>query len=491
MTTVAGSVLGLAADLAAPAVRLLGRPPARRWATRPERTHLEVRGLDGPEQSGARRLLVKELQLVPGVRAAVVNAVLGRVVVDHDPDVAVAALVRVVEEIEAAHDLALTEPTAASSHHPADSTALTRQTIALLVDLAGLGVAGVERWLTVVPVSRSVPPLLTGALSLVDAVPALRGTVERVAGGSSTESWFSLGSATVQAVARGPVGLVADACYRALKAGEAAGRRSSWDAWDRGAALSEHEADAAVTPQRPVPLRSGPVERVGDTAGALAVGGLGVAWWLAPQRAVAVLLAGVPKAARWGREAYAAAAHRALCADGVVVLDPTALRRADRVGVVLLDAAVAGRAGVREAAAGAGRVVETATPSADAVADLQRDGHGVVVVTGSDADALHAADIGIGVGTDAPWTADLRCATSAQLRATLRSIAGGRAASRRAAALAVLGSLAGAPIALTAVLPGLGAQASFPVTLGALASLGVNAAGGTWAAWPDGRPAED
>jgi cation-transporting ATPase I len=491
MTSVTGSVLGLAADLAAPAVRLLGRPPARRWATRPGRTHLEVRGLDGPEQSGGRRLLVKELQLVPGVRAAVVNAVLGRVVVDHDPDVAVAALVRVVEEVEDAHGLARTEPVAASAHHPADGTGPTRQAVALLVDLAGLGVVGVERTLATVPVSAAVPPLLSGALSLLDAVPALRSTVERVAGGSSTESWFSLGSATVQAVARGPVGLVADACYRGLKLGEAAGRRAAWDAFDREAGLDEHHADAAATPARPVPLRSGPVERVGDTAGALAVGGLGVAGWLAPQRAAAVLLAGVPKAARWGREAYAAAAHRALCADGVVVMDPTALRRADRTGVVLLDAAVAGRPGVREAAASAGRVVETATPSAQTVADLQRDGHGVVVVTGVDADALHAADVGVGVGADAPWTADLRCRTTGQVRATLRAVAAAPSASRRAAALAVLGSLAGAPIALTGMLPGLGGRASFPVTLGALASLLLNGAGGTWAAWPDGGPAEE
>lgn len=484
--SLAGAALGVAADLAAPFVRAVGRPPARRSSGRAQRTHVELRGLHRPEHADPRRLLVKELQTLPGVEDAVVNAVLGRVVVDHGPEVALADLVRVVADVERIHGLADAEPAGKSGQHPGDPTPYVRQTVALAVDLLGLGAVGVERWFGLLPVTRTVPPLLTGALSLADAVPTVRGVIERTAGGSATESWFSLGSATVQAVGRGPVGLVADACYRVIKAGEAASRAAAWDAFDRSSALEEHEAEAVVGADRPVALRPGAVDVVGDTAGLVALGGLGAALALVPARASAVVLAGVPKAARWGREAYAAAAHGALGAAGVVVVDSTAMRRADRTDMVLLDATVADPS-VAAAASAVGRVVVHDGPAADAVADLQRAGHGVVVVSGSDTEALAAADVAVGLtvaGEALPWTADLRCTTSAQVVATLGAIAAARAASRRAATLAVIASLAGAPIALTTDLTGLGARANLPVTLGAIAALGLNTWAGRGAAGP-------
>ncbi|GLZ52748.1 hypothetical protein [Actinomycetospora sp. NBRC 106378] len=466
---------GLVGDLVGPVVRALGLAPSRRTSGRPGRTHVEVRGIATPGQAGARRDLVEELRAVPGVSGAVVNAVLGRVVVDHTPDVELARLVAVVEEVERRHGLHRA-PADTGGHHPADVTPWSRQVLALGVDLAGLGLAGVERWLGLVPLTRAVPPLLTGTLSLVDAVPSSRSAAERTAGGATTESWFSLGSASLQALGRGPVGLVVDACYRAIRADEAAARTSAWTAWDTRAPLTAHAAEPVDAPSRPGALPRGPVDVVGDVSGATALAAFGTVAALVPERAAAVLLSGVPKAARWGREAYAAAAHRAVSDLGVVSIDPQALRRADRVDVVVLGRTLADRLGAAASEVGRLVVVDDAA-TAGAVARLQAAGHGVVLVSADDTEGLAAADVGIGVGPDVPWSAALRCADADQARALLLAVAGARAASWRAALLALTGSAVGAPIALGTSLVGLTGRTNAPVTLAALAALVVN----TWA----------
>lgn len=503
MTSLLRPAFGLATDMAAPVLRVFGRRPARRAGGRSGRTHIEVRGMHRDGAAEARALVTKQLQALPGVHGAVVNAALGRVVVDHEPSVTVAALLSLVAEVEEAHGLAGAEAPEPGSHHPADLTALTRQLVALGLDLTGLGAVLVERALTPLPVTSTlVPPAVTAALSLTDAVPSLRELAERAAGASATESWFSIGSATAQALGRGPVGLVADACYRAIRAGESAGRHRAWQAWDRAAELAAHRADPdpAQDVDRPVPLRPGPVERAGDGAGLAALGALAVATPLLPQRTVAVTLAGVPKAARWGREAFAAAAAAALAERGVVVLDPSALRRADRVDVVVVDPALQEVPPIARAASRVGRVVvaETASWTRHAIAEMQRDGHGVALVSG-DADAaaaaaLAAADVAIfvsGAGPEraaASWYADLWCGGPDTVVAALAVLAAAPGASRRAAALAVLASCAALPAALLSPIPGHEARASLPVTMGALASLGAGAWTGT-AAGRAGTPA--
>lgn len=466
---------GLLGDLLGPAVRALGLTPSRRSSGRPGRTHVEVRGMATPGEAVAREELVAALLAEPGVDGAVVNAVLGRVVVDHDDAVGLDRLVAVVAAVEARHGLDRA-PADTGGNHPADVTPWSRQVLALGVDLAGLGLAGVERWLALVPLTRAIPPLLTGTLSLLDAVPSSRTAAERTAGSAATESWFSLGSSALQALGRGPIGLVVDACYRMIRADEAAARTAAWTAWDARTPLATHAAEPLAPPQRPGTLPRGPVDVVGDASGATALAAFGTVAALVPERAAAVLLAGVPKAARWGREAYAAAAHRAVSDLGVVSLDPAALRRADRVDMVVLGTSWADR--LADAAATVGRVVVVDDElTAAAVARLQAAGHGVALVSADDTAGLAAADVGIGVGATVPWSAALRCTDADQARAVLLAVAGARAASWRAAVLALTGSAVGAPIALTSSLVGLTGRTNAPVTLAALAALGVN----TWA----------
>lgn len=479
--------IGLLGDLASPLHRLLGGRPPQRPVGRPGRTHVAVRGLTDPAREDAGRLLEKEIAALHGVSGAVVNAPLARVVVDHGPETSVAELVRTVAAFERAHGLEDEELPESGALHPGDATALTRHVVALATDLAGFGLMVGERLLGPVGPAIALPPALTATLSLADSVPSLRALAERVAGASATESWFSLSSAFVQAVGRGPLGLVADACYRASRAAEAHARLRSWDRWDRTAELGAHAAAPCSVDDRPAPLRSGPVERVGDTVGAVSLAGLGVAAWLMPERAVAVLLAGVPKSARWGREAFAAAAGRELATHDTVLVDPSALRRADRLDVVVLDADLPGAAAgaLHAAAARVGRVVVTDTDRPAAVGlvhEAQRDGAGVAVVAARGAEALAAADLAVGVGADAPWTADLRCPGVAGARAVLAVARVAPGAAQTAAALALLASASAVPLAVASRLPGLAGRVSLPVTTGALLAVGLGTAAGTAAA---------
>src|SRR5205823_6166483 len=54
-----------------------------------------------------------------------------------------------------------------------------------------------------------------------------------------------------------------------------------------------------------------------------------------------LLLAVIPKAATLGRESFAAQLDRKLADHGVITMDPAALRRLDRVDVLILESRVA------------------------------------------------------------------------------------------------------------------------------------------------------
>jgi cation-transporting ATPase I len=98
-------------------------------------------------------------------------------------------------------------------------------------------------------------------------------------------------------------------------------------------------------------LPAGPVEKAGDGAGAAVAGTAALLLGIGQVSLVnAALAAGAPKAARTGREAFAAGLSRSLSDRGALVLDKTALRRLDRVDVVVLDAEVllTGRQAIEE-----------------------------------------------------------------------------------------------------------------------------------------------
>lgn len=321
------------------ALGAIGAPTTRRrrrvWSNG-QRAHIEVKGVRRLDGQGVARAVEDALQAVAGVEWARVNAPLGRVVVAFDSTHGSArALVAVVEAVEEEHGSA-TEGFPAAADHPADAAPLRRHGIALAADAAGLGLAVVGRLL---PVSPLAPELLS-VTSMVDNLPRLRAGLGRAFGPAVTDSGLALVNAIAQGLAQGPTGLLLDAAHRALGVAEASATYRNWQAREPELAGDPERAGAAVlAAERPRPIRPGPSEAYADRATLGAVGGLSLALLATgnPRRASSLALAAVPKAARLGPEAFAAQLGRSLAQRGVVVMEPGALRRLDRVDAVVVD----------------------------------------------------------------------------------------------------------------------------------------------------------
>lgn len=332
-----GRVLAAARQAVAPVVDVLrattSLSPGRRVWHRDGLCYLEVRGLHRPGTEAIAQELADRLTSLEGVHHATVNPALGRVVIRFDPDVVdVSAFHPLINDLEAQHDL--TGIPRASVNHPGNAEVLLQDFTALAAEFFGVGFAALS---AVLPV-RTAPSAVVSSLSLLDSVPRFRARLERRLGPSATETVLTLGNSLVHSVSGNPVSAISQTASRFVKYRETAARHRSWAHW---ADSSDHGTSFEVR-SRPRPLRPGPVERTADALGMLALAGSGAALALTrnPQRASAVLSAGVPRAAKSGREGFAAQLSTTVATRGGLVLMPEAVRRLDRVDAVVFDAPV-------------------------------------------------------------------------------------------------------------------------------------------------------
>ncbi len=486
-----------------------GRAHRRTWVGN-GRAHIEVRAVHRPDGKSLARQLERRLEALDGVDWAKVNAVLGRVVVAFDEDAnPLESLLGVVETAEEAHDVAQERFPRDRPPLPGDSEPLLRNLTALGADTVGLGVSVFGQLLRATP----IPGELASVIALADSQPRVRHLLESRVGHPATDLGFALAGAAAQALGQGPLGLLVDIGHRANLVGEIRARQRSWDG--REPELVARNGRPPVQPietrARPVPLPRGPVERHADRVSLAAFGvfGLSLAATKDPRRAANTLTAAAPKAARLGREAFAAQLGRDLAKREVIVLDPSALRHLDRLDTVIVDrSAIMGErtldpladafvARVRDAGyslvvAGVDRKgrlrlgAERSMPGGDGLADsirtLQREGRVVACISATADGALWAADCGIGLTSPAsppPWSADLVCGRGLEAPCRIvEAAAAARRASRRSTILAAGGSAVGGIGVLLG--PGRGAaqRGLLPVNAAAL----LAEAAGTWSA---------
>ena len=320
-----------------------GRRSRRSWVGN-GRAHIEVRGLSGPRSGEVAAQLKAELERLAGVDWAEVNVALGRVIVaieGDEPDVG--DLIEAVEAVEKALGVDRERFSHDQPEHPADIEPLQRNLTAMAADVIGLGVSTSARLLHAVP----IPGELAAIVSFIDSQPRLRRLVGEAVGPPVADLALALGSAFAQALGQGPLGLVVDLAHRSSQVAEVVARRRVWalrepelhatQAWNR----REKALVAGGPIERPRPLPPGPVERWADrtSLASLAAAGIAAATSRDPRRAASVTLAGMPKAGRLGREAFASQLGRVLAARGVVAFDARCLRRLDRVDTVMVEAA--------------------------------------------------------------------------------------------------------------------------------------------------------
>ncbi|MDX6738727.1 HAD-IC family P-type ATPase [Actinocorallia sp. A-T 12471] len=315
-------------------VRLVSEAVADREVHSPAdgHRHIAVKG-EGGEKFAAD--LETALGVVEGVERAEVNGVLGEVLVVAD-GVADDLLVDVVDEVEREHGLA-DEPHAGAAH-PGRAGSLVEEAVHAGANLAGWGVAVVAASMRM----RFLPSAVPAVLGLADVSPPLRAMLERTVGRKAADNCFSAGLLASQVLAVQPVGLMLAFARRASHVAELRARR---DVWHRRAGElirpDSYRAEPLTRAPRPAPLPDGPVETVQRWSGPVSfTASAGVfAFTRNAERAEGVVVAGVPKAARLGREAFCGQLSRALAERDALVMDPASLRRLDRVDRVLLDAA--------------------------------------------------------------------------------------------------------------------------------------------------------
>ncbi|MTV26199.1 HAD-IC family P-type ATPase [Nitriliruptoraceae bacterium ZYF776] len=306
---------------------------------------IEVRGIEDPDATGLRRRLARRIAALDDVRWTEVNALTGRVAVAFSGGHStLSAVVDLIEGVEEAHGVSGRRvapwDVEDRSEHPADDEPVHRTVALMAGDVAALGWAAAGR---VARVAR-VPVELAGLVSVVDNNPWLRGKLEQVLGRRATSLLLPLGSAAANGISQGPLGILVDLGLQTTLLGELRARRHVWE--QREPELYAVHGEGAIEPPdlapRPQPLPDGPVETWSRrlSQGSLA----GFAGTLLatrdPRRAADALLVGTPKAARLGREGFAAHLGRTLAYRGIVPLDASALRRLDRVDTVVLDGSV-------------------------------------------------------------------------------------------------------------------------------------------------------
>ncbi|MDP8929995.1 MAG: heavy metal translocating P-type ATPase, partial [Actinomycetota bacterium] len=269
-----------------------------------------------------------------GVDWAAVNGVTHRVVVAYDPaEVTVEELLAVVDEV----DEAWQETEAELPDHPADLAPLLRQLVSLGADAAGLAIATAGRY------SRlpALPAGLTVTVGLLENAPRLRRLFEARLGTATADLALSVLTATVAGLGQGPLGPAIDLLHRAGILAEISARRATWE---------RHEPELCADPTgprqeplalepRPAPLPEGPIETYAERAwfASLAAAGITLPATRNLERASAALAAGMPKAARLGREAFATHLGRVLAQHGILAFDPGILRLLDRVDLVVVE----------------------------------------------------------------------------------------------------------------------------------------------------------
>ncbi|MEU6370576.1 HAD-IC family P-type ATPase [Streptomyces sp. NPDC046931] len=305
------------------------------------RAHVAVRGLrEGDLPRAKAKKLAEEVERriaeVPGVAWAVANTVLGHVIVategGSEVEDIVEALTEAVETIEEAHHIDLTLP-----DHPCSGERARRAGSAVGLHLAAAPLAAAAGLVRRAPLPASVAALVP----LVDSNPRLRSLVDRAVGSNNAGLLMAALTALGQAGSGGLLGVAVDTVRHGLRVMEANAECDAWTAAEpRLTGSAEAGAHLGQPPlPRETPLRHGPVERYADRAplvGAASFAG-SLLVTRRPGKAAGGALAAIPKAPLLAREGFACALGRGLALKGILVADPRALRRLDRIGTLLLD----------------------------------------------------------------------------------------------------------------------------------------------------------
>ncbi|MGV9964947.1 HAD-IC family P-type ATPase [Streptomyces olivaceus] len=496
----AGAVAGTAragvrgADFAARAARVAraALPGGSREWRAGSRAHLALRPVSGDEARLAggtehlARRVAAELAEHPDVLLAYWDTGLARLVVTATEDALTDRVVERATGIAERHGLTRSERperreqsdaegSADEPDHPGDPVSVRVAAAALGADVLGVAAAVTGARLRL-PAS---PRLVTAVATLLRENPAFRAWLRERLGDHRTDVALAAANAAVHGAGQSPTSLVLDGALRTCQLTEAVARAAAFEGvHDRLCAPGRGSLPAAGA-LRPAPLTS-PAQDYATHASAGSVAGAAATLLVKHDlsEAAEAVLAGSPKAARYGPAAFHAVLSAALSRTGVLVRDPARLRQLETVRTVVLhpsalrapgagadpwtedvldaarraglrvvmveDPALADFTGLADQVVGAGR------PWGEVVAGLRAEGGVVTVVRPRAGDGpevpagLLGGDVAVALAdTDGPvaWGADVIATQGlADVWRLLRAVPAARAIGRRSQTLARSGA---------------------------------------------------
>src|SRR5277367_1269925 len=350
-----------------------------RWQSG-RRVHLDLDPLlPFPRWHEHAAIVEEPVRKIPGVATAHVEGSLGRLVIELEDDVDGDAVLDRIRDVvaSAAADLAAAGPEpeirTAPFADPGNPLAILVPLTAAAFDAVAIG-AAVTGWVIRLP---AAPRTTRAAAALLNNQPRMIAVLESRLGRVGTDLVLSASTAAANGLTQAVGTPLLNLVERVLQISEAEAHRRRWrdrepqlaspnrpqapvvpvissagaktqaprHQWAAAAAgeashvVVDGAIDAAIDTAKG--SMAGPVEDYVDQAanGSLIAAASALVAGGGPEDAAGAVLAGIPKAAHMGRQSFAAVLGRGLADDGQMILDPGALRRLDRVKVVVIDGA--------------------------------------------------------------------------------------------------------------------------------------------------------
>lgn len=290
-----------------------------------------VRGEDGREHRARR--VAAALAERPDVAFAYWDGGLARLVVVATEEALTDRVVEKATALAARHGLASSDESVEEFTHPGDPSGVRAAAAAVAIDAVGTGAALIASALRLPP----SPRLVTAVVTLLRENPRFRGLLRARLGRSRMDMVLAAANAVAHGAGQTPTSLLLDGALRACQLAETVARLAAFDTVHDQVCTPERISAAADHFPRP-PLRTSPAQEYAAHASAGSVAGAAATLLVKHDGAEAAeaVLAGSPKAARYGPAAFHAVLSGALSRTGVLVRDTERLRQLEMADTVVL-----------------------------------------------------------------------------------------------------------------------------------------------------------
>ncbi|MFE9768223.1 HAD-IC family P-type ATPase [Streptomyces sp. NPDC005808] len=309
------------------------------WRTAGEEHPAEVAGGAGRGASWARRTedlarrVAVDLAEHPDVALAYWDRGLARLVVVATGHAVGDRVMERAVELAERHGLVPDDDTVEVLAHPGDPAPVRTAAAVLAADVAGVAAAVAGSALRL----PSSPRLVTAAMTLLRENPRFRSWLRGRLGSTRMDIALAVANSAVHGAGQSPTSLLLDGALRTCQLAEALVRTAAFETLHDQLCRPERDSVPADASLRP-PLSTSPAQEYAAHASAGSV--LGAAATLLVKHDVSeaaeAVLAGSPKAARYGPAAFHAVLSGALCRAGVLVRDPDRLRQLEMAATVVL-----------------------------------------------------------------------------------------------------------------------------------------------------------